>query len=106
MPNKTKFASIDRWLAISFGSLFLGLIVAFSVITTYYYTSTFATDERQLQETIADLIGDSLSRVSISGRYHTRLLAEKIARSQPKVAYVCVADRQGVIIAHSNSDYN
>jgi len=102
--NKLKKA--DRYISLSFGALIFVLMTTVLIAGVTYVWDVLHEEEYRLSKIITELLAKSASRVSFSGKYHTRLLLEEIKKEQPNISYVLIADIDGNIIAHSNSNQN
>ena len=99
-------ANIDRNMSLAFSAVVLALMVIVTLAGTSFYRGIAENDEEELQEIITEIIADSITRVSFSGRYQARLLVEHLAQSQPRISFIMIADREGEVIAHSDSERN
>ncbi len=90
-------------MALGFSVVVLVLMLIVAISGSVVYTHISDTNERDLHETIAGLLADSINRVSFSGKYHARLLVEQIAESQPRIADIVIVGIDGDVIAHSDS---
>ena len=109
-PNEDKtkgsapaLSRIGRNMALGFSAVVLVLMLIVAISGSAFYTHISDKDERDLHETIAGLLADSINRVSFSGKYHARLLVEQIAESQPRIVDIVIVGVDGDVIAHSNS---
>jgi hypothetical protein len=70
----------------------------------------FLKQQRQQEDNLAKIIGvilsESISRVSFSGKYHSRLPLEELQKKLPELAYISVEDRNGLIIASTEPSKN
>lgn len=96
----------DRKLAFSFGALILAIMLIVTITGMYLYTYQQIKEETRLSAALAGVLSESISKVNFSGKYHTRLFVEDIKQRAPVLESVSVETFDGVIIAHSNPDYN
>jgi hypothetical protein len=104
--NSINFTRIDRTLAMSFGVVIFVLmsIVFFSSI--FYFTHVIHEEQDRLGSIIANSVGDSINRVSFSGKYQARLLVEDLKKKNLNIHSISVEDENGLIIAHSDPSKN
>ncbi len=96
----------DRKLAFSFGALVLAIMVIVTATGASLYTYQQITEENRLSTAVAGVIGESISKVSFSGKYHTRLFVEDIKTRVPDLESVSVETFEGDVIASSDPSYN
>ncbi|MBN2798649.1 MAG: response regulator [Deltaproteobacteria bacterium] len=60
----------------------------------------------RLALTVTETLAFSVRRVSVAGKYHTRLLVEDLAREQQAIHYIAVQETSGLIFAHSDPAQN
>lgn len=96
----------DRKLAFSFGALVLAIMLIVTATGTYLYTYQQMTEENRLSTAVAGVISESISKVSFSGKYHTRLFVEDIKTRVPVLESVSVETFDGDVIAHSDPSYD
>jgi signal transduction histidine kinase len=94
---------IGRNMALGFSVVVLVLMLIVAISGSVFYTHILDSNERDLHETIAGLLADSINRVSFSGKYHARLLVEQIAESEPRIADIVIVGIDGNVIAQSDS---
>jgi hypothetical protein len=92
----------NRRLAVSYGLLALVLMLIVSATASFAFLRLQSEEEDKLAGTITAILSDSISRVSFSGKYQTRLLVEEMATHVNDLAYISVEDLQGRIVANSN----
>lgn len=97
---------INHRLSLAFGSIFLVFALFFLLMGHWFYSATTQKNEQKLEETIVDIINVAVNQVSMSGKFHSRLLIEKIVKAQPRVTFVQISDMNQKIIAHSDSEFN
>ncbi len=105
MPSPRSFHqdSHDRKLALSFGAILLLLMLIASALTSYLFTQLSLKEENRLSATIATILGESISKVSFSGKYHARLFVEEMQALVPELAFIAIINKDGSILAHSQS---
>ncbi|MFH0995194.1 MAG: PAS domain S-box protein [Pseudomonadota bacterium] len=96
----------DRKLALSFGALVLMLMLVASGAASYLFFQLKQKQEDRLSGMIAVILGESISRVSFSGKYHARLFVEEMKSRVPELAFISVETKDGIILAHSDSAKN
>lgn len=97
---------IDRERAFSFGAIILCIMIIATGLTGLLYKKNQKFEEDRLVGTIGTILGESISRMSFSGKYHSRLLIEELKTKAPELAYISVEDSDGVIVAHSDKTKN
>jgi len=100
------FLDMDRRLTLGYGGLVLALMLVVLVAGGVYLKSVMEREEERLSTLITQVLASSVSRISFSGKYHARLLLEEIQQRQPGVNYILLADRDGVVLAHSDPRLN
>lgn len=100
------FANFDRRIALSFGVLILALMVIVLLAGGFYYRDFAEREQDKLSTLVTQILAKSVNRISFSGKYHSRLLLEEIARNEPGISYIRVADKQGNVLASSNPTLN
>jgi PAS domain S-box-containing protein len=78
------------------------LMVTVVLVTSYRFTRLQEKEENRLSSALAVILSESVARVSFSGKYHTRLLAEEMLSRVPELAYISVESLDGEVIAHSD----
>jgi diguanylate cyclase (GGDEF)-like protein len=96
----------DRHINFAFGLLILSLMLIVLFSGGFYVTNVMNKEENQLSQIITAVLAKSISKVSFSGKYHARLLVEEIKNDLPDIKYLLVADKKGLILAHSNPKKN
>ncbi|MBI5590334.1 MAG: PAS domain-containing protein [Deltaproteobacteria bacterium] len=96
----------DRKLALSFGAVVLILVLAASGAASYLFSQLKQKQEDRLSGVIAVILGESISRVSFSGKYHARLFVEEMKSRVPELAFISVENKDGLILAHSDPAKN
>ncbi|MFT0533354.1 PAS domain-containing protein [Castellaniella hirudinis] len=100
--RRLDFSTIDRRMALAFGLLILGLMLAVSLAIGWYVRTAAEREQNRLVTLTTQLLSDAVGRVSFSGQYQVQLLLDKIAREQSGIAYVRLIDTQGRIVADSH----
>lgn len=106
MAEGQSFANFDRRIALSFGALILALMVTVLLTGGAYYRGIAEREQDKLSTLVTHILAKSVNRISFSGKYHSRLLLEEIARNEPDIRYILVADKQGKVSASSNPSRN
>ncbi len=97
---------VDKKLALSFGALVLCLMLSVTALTALLYVNIQMRVENRLSGALGEILAESISRVSFSGKYHARLFVEEIIKNNPEIDYISVESKEGEILAHSNSFQN
>ncbi|MFZ5483104.1 MAG: EAL domain-containing protein [Pseudomonadota bacterium] len=100
------FADVDRRLAWAFGGLILALMVVVLLAGGWYIQRVMDREEGKLSTLLTQVLANSVSRVSFSGKYHARLLLEEIKAAQPGILYLRLSDLGGRVLAHSDPGEN
>lgn len=100
------FADVDRRLALAFGGLILSLLTIILVASGLNLQGIMEREEDKLSTLLTQVLGNAVSRVSFSGKYHARQLLEEIQAAQPSITYLRLADATGKVLAHSNPAEN
>ncbi len=94
---------VDRKLALSFGAMVLLLMLITTGLASFMFAKLNTREESRLSGIIAAILSESVTRISFSGKYQTRLMLEEIRSIIPKeLAYISVEDKEGRVIAHSD----
>ncbi|MDO8891555.1 MAG: EAL domain-containing protein [Sulfurimicrobium sp.] len=104
--EEQSFANFDRRIALSFGALILALMITVLLAGGLYYRGIAEREQAKLSALVTHILAKSVSRISFSGKYHARLLLEEIARGEPDIRYILVADKQGNVLASSDPSRN
>ncbi|HUX36697.1 MAG TPA: ATP-binding protein [Rectinemataceae bacterium] len=94
----------NRRLSLGYGLLALILMLVVTAVASFAFLRLQSQEEDKLAGTITAILSDSISRVSFSGKYQTRLLVEEMKTHVPALASISVEDLDGVIIANSDPD--
>lgn len=106
LDEQSAFANFDRRIALSFGGLIFALMVTLLLAGGLYYRDIAEREQDKLSTLVTKILAKSVNRISFSGKYHARLLLEEIARDEPGIRYILVADRQGNVQASSDPARN
>lgn len=104
--NNVILEHVDRRLAMSFGAVVLLLMLIVSGTASYLFNKFNENEEARLSSAIAMVLSESISRISFSGKYQTRLLAEEMKSRVPELAYITVETFDGHVIADSDPAQN
>lgn len=92
----------DRRIRWSFGAIVLILMIIVSGVAVFLSSLLSQKQENRLSGAIATILGESISRVSFSGKYHSRLFVEEMKSRVPDLVFISVETREGRILAHSD----
>nr|CRH06855.1 putative response regulator receiver modulated histidine kinase with PAS domain [Candidatus Magnetococcus massalia] len=98
--------AFNRRLTLSFGTLVLLLMAAVGLASWHTFTSVMKEEEQRLTHTLAQLMGEAVSRISFSGKHHTRLLLTDLKQKNPLFTHLAVIGLDDTIIAHSDPSKN
>jgi PAS domain S-box-containing protein len=101
-----KLANVDRRLALAFGGLIFFLMVAVLLAGGLYLRGVMESEQDRLSTLTTRVLANAVSRVSFSGKYHSRLMLEEITQAQPDILYLRLVNSQGKILAHSDPAQN
>lgn len=93
---------MDRKLALSFGALTLVLMLMVTIVSSVMFINLQSKEENRLSGALAQILGESISKVSFSGKYHARIFVEEIKAKVPGIEAISVESREGVVIASSD----
>ncbi|HWQ10550.1 MAG TPA: hypothetical protein VN436_15625, partial [Holophaga sp.] len=93
-------------LSLSFGAVIALLMVIVVAVAVSLFTHLHEREETRLSSALAASISEAVTRVSFSGKYHARLLAEELKARVPELAYISVESPEGRVIAHSDPGRN
>ncbi|MBF0303375.1 MAG: PAS domain S-box protein [Desulfamplus sp.] len=96
----------DFRLSLSFGAVVLILMLITSGVAGYLFGQVNHREENRLSGAIASILGESIVRISFSGKYHARLFAEEMLSRVPELAFISIETSDGRILAHSNPEKN
>lgn len=100
------YSDIDKRLALSYGLLIFSLMLTAMLATGWYFYNTMEREQNRLARLTAQVLAESLGKVSFSGKYQARLLLEDLQDNRDRVAYIRLVDSQGVVLAHSQRALN
>jgi PAS domain S-box-containing protein len=98
--------AVDRKLALSFGALVIALMLTVTGVAGYLFSQLQIKEEDRLSKALGNILSESISRISFSGKYHARLLVEETCARIPELVYISVETPNGQIIAHSDPALN
>jgi len=104
--QKDDFFGIERRLSVSYGMLIFVLLGVIFLSSVSYFNYVISKEQYRLSSVIANSIGDSINRVSFSGKYQARLLIEEFASKNPNIDSIIIQDPNGEVIAHSKKENN
>ncbi len=104
--QKNDFSQIERKLSVSYGMLIFALMGIIFLSAVSYFNFVINKEQNRLSSVIASSIGDSINRVSFSGKYQARLLIEEFASKNPNIDSIIIQDASGEVIAHSKKENN
>jgi len=99
-------ARIDRRLLLSYGALIALLMLIVDAAACQIFSYLNKREEDRLASALAMVVDQSIGKVSFSGKYHTRLLAEEMKAKVPELAFISVESISGRILAHSDPEMN
>lgn len=105
-PSPPNFSNIDRRLTLAFSGIIFLLMVSVLVASVWYLHGIMEREQDRLAKLTTEVLSNSVSRVSFSGKYHARLLLEETKAQQPDILYLRLVDADGVIFAHSDPTKN
>jgi hypothetical protein len=97
---------MDRKLALSFGALVLVLMLLITIVSSVMFINLQSREENRLSGALARILGESISKVSFSGKYHARIFVEEIITKIPEVESISVESKEGIVIANSDPSKN
>lgn len=97
---------LDKKRTLAFGLVLLLIMLIASSISAYLFLTLQKNEENRLAGTIGTILGESIDRISFSGKYHSRLLLEEMQKKLPELAYISVETLSGIIEAHTDSAKN
>ena len=100
------FSKIDRKLSLSFGALIFALMATIFVFSVTYFWQLVNQEQNRLGSVIASSIGDSINKVSFSGKYQARLLIEDLSKKNQNIYAIMIQEPSGLVIAHSKRENN
>ncbi|MDA8136578.1 MAG: PAS domain S-box protein [Desulfobacteraceae bacterium] len=104
--SKSAVLQADRKRAYAFGLVMLVIMVIATSFSGYLFLKLMQDEENRLAGTIGAILNEAISRISFSGKYHSRLLLEEMQKRLPELAYISVETLDGSIEAHSDSSMN
>ncbi len=104
--HSSQLTSIDRKIAIAFSGLVFFLMLTVALVGTSFVLKIAERNEEDMEQMLASVLADSINRISFSGKYHARLLIERIQQKQTRIRYIFITENTKRIIAHSDSSLN
>ncbi len=104
--NSLSLKRLERRMYTAFGSMIALMITIVLLSAGAYFQYALSKAQEDLSTVLTRILSDSVSRISFSGKYQARLLLEDIKREQPEIAYLLIADRNGLILAHSDPAFD
>lgn len=101
-----QLSHVDKRMTLSFGSLIFALMAAVLLTGYFYLKNVMEAEEDKLSSLLTEILAESVSRISFSGKYHARLLLEEIKAGQDDIHHLMLVNPLGEIIAHSDPLYN
>lgn len=93
--------SAGKLLIATYSILYLLFVGAIVALGFYFYQKTLKESEEKLYSVIASLVVESVNKVGFSGRYHSQLLLEELAKKNSDIEYIYILDPLGDTIADS-----
>ena len=84
----------------------LVIMLIVSCVSGFLFLRQQRQQEDQLAKTIGAILSESISRISFSGKYHSRLLLEELQKKLPELSYISVENQDGLIIASTDPQQN
>lgn len=110
MSNKNsslpKVERLESKLLFTYGIVLFSVLVTLSLFAAYHFKSSIEKDEQRLALLTGEILQKSIEQTNFSGKYHTRLFIENIAKSYSDITSIKVVGLDGRIIAHSNEKFN
>ena len=100
------FRRADRVFALSFGGVILLLMVTITALASFLHDHLQKKEESRFANVLGQITRETISRISFSGKYQSRLLVEELTSRIPDMVFISVETTNGLIIAHSNPKYN
>ena len=97
---------LGRKRAMTFGTLMFFIMLIVATVSGYLSWSLQRAEEDRLATTIGTILGESINRISFSGKYQSRLLLEEMQKKLPELAYISVEKSDGKVEAHSDMTRN
>ncbi|BCG63973.1 MAG: hypothetical protein methR_P1725 [Methyloprofundus sp.] len=110
MNNKAALLpQIDRLeskLFFSYGIVLFSVLLILSIFSAYHFKNSIEKDEQRLALLTGEILHKAIEQTNFSGKYHSRLFIENIAKTYPDITSIKVFNLNGKIIAHSNPKLN
>ncbi len=104
--SQTSVRQVDKRRILAFGVVMLLIMLIASAVSGYLFLTLQKNEEDRLASTIGTILGESIARISFSGKYHSRLLLEEMQKKLPELAYISVETLDGRVEAHTESARN
>lgn len=104
--SQTILLQVDKKRTMAFGLVMLLIMLIITLFSAYRFLRLQKNEENRLAGTIGTILSEAISRISFSGKYHSRLLLEEMQKQLPELAYISVENLDGRIEAHSNDSLN
>ena len=102
LQTTKSFRNVERRITLAFGALILLLMIIVLFAGGFYLQGVMEREENKLSTLLTQVLANSVSRISFSGKYHARLLLEELKATQPKLDYLLLAESNGQVLAHSD----
>jgi PAS domain S-box-containing protein len=103
-PSPSLQRKIDRKRGFAFGLVMFLIMLIASTISGRLFYSLRNDEENRLVQTIGTILGESVGRISFSGKYHARILLEEMRKQLPELAYISIESPQGRIESHTQDE--
>lgn len=97
---------LDKKRTLAFGLVLLLIMLIASSVSAYLFLTLQKNEENRLTSTIGTILGESIDRISFSGKYQSRLLLEEMQKKLPELAYISVETLTGIVEAHTDGTKN
>ncbi|MBU1105542.1 MAG: response regulator [Candidatus Riflebacteria bacterium] len=97
---------VDQKLAVFMGLMLLVLMIIVLAASNHLFNRLQKEYNDRLSIAIAVTISESISRVSFSGKFHTRKLAAELTTKVKELAYISVESLDNKVFAHSDQARN
>ena len=104
--SQTILLQVDKKRTMAFGLVMLLIMLIITLFSAYRFLRLQKNEENRLAGTIGTILSEAISRISFSGKYHSRLLLEEMQKQLPELAYISVETLDGRIEAHSDDSLN
>lgn len=104
--NNYNLQSFDKKLAALMGVMLLVLMMVVLIASSFLFGRQQREYNDRLSIAIAVTISESISRISFSGKFHTRKLVSELAAEVGEISYISVESLDNKVFAHSNPALN